>query len=118
MCCWPQYVFFSWQPNPEVTGIHNPVYTCLVGLLMPQWTLLGYDGSAHIAEEVHYAVSGGRSGGAACCGSFWGCGRRLLSGHVYHAGIRACNHACMHARARQPTMRGAGHQMGRMGLDV
>ncbi|KAG2489302.1 hypothetical protein HYH03_012134 [Edaphochlamys debaryana] len=50
-----RYVFTSWQPNPDITGITSPVYTTLVGLLMSQWTLTGYDGSAHVAEETLHA---------------------------------------------------------------
>ncbi|GIL73930.1 hypothetical protein Vretimale_5120 [Volvox reticuliferus] len=50
-----KYVFTSWQAHHEYTGISNPVYTVLVGLLMQQWTLTGYDGAAHIAEETHHA---------------------------------------------------------------
>ncbi|GLI61374.1 hypothetical protein VaNZ11_003738, partial [Volvox africanus] len=50
-----QYVYTSWQPHHEYTGISSPVYTVLVGLLMQQWTLTGYDGAAHIAEETQHA---------------------------------------------------------------
>ncbi|GIL54163.1 hypothetical protein Vafri_9737 [Volvox africanus] len=50
-----KYVYTSWQPHHEYTGISSPVYTVLVGLLMQQWTLTGYDGAAHIAEETHHA---------------------------------------------------------------
>lgn len=52
-------VFFDWTPNMDVTGLPSSVYTCLVGLLMTQWTLSGYDGCAHFAEETHSAVSNG-----------------------------------------------------------
>ncbi|GLC71376.1 hypothetical protein PLESTF_001108800 [Pleodorina starrii] len=50
-----KYMYTSWQPHHEETGISSPVYTVLVGLLMQQWTLTGYDGSAHIAEETLHA---------------------------------------------------------------
>ncbi|KXZ48835.1 hypothetical protein GPECTOR_25g420 [Gonium pectorale] len=40
------------KPHSDVTGIDSPVCTALVGLLMAQWTLTGYDGSAHVAEET------------------------------------------------------------------
>ncbi|GFR51278.1 hypothetical protein Agub_g13565 [Astrephomene gubernaculifera] len=49
------YIFTSWQPNTEITGITSPVYTALVGLLMSQWCLTGFDGVTHLAEETFHA---------------------------------------------------------------
>ena len=42
----------SW-PGPLVAGI--PLYVMLIGLLNAQYTLTGYDASAHMAEETHTA---------------------------------------------------------------
>ncbi|MHB8673193.1 MAG: amino acid permease [Candidatus Limnocylindrales bacterium] len=42
----------SW-PGPLLLGI--PLYVALIGLLNAQYTLTGYDASAHMAEETHSA---------------------------------------------------------------
>jgi len=42
----------SW-PGPLILGI--PLYVALIGLLNAQYTLTGYDASAHMAEETHSA---------------------------------------------------------------
>ncbi|KAL9583131.1 MAG: hypothetical protein Q9212_002880 [Teloschistes hypoglaucus] len=34
----------------------SPVYVALIGVLMPQYTILGYDASAHLCEETKRAV--------------------------------------------------------------
>jgi amino acid transporter len=37
----------------RTTGAHSPYWwSFLLGLLMAQWTLVGYDGSAHVSEET------------------------------------------------------------------
>jgi amino acid transporter len=37
----------------RATGAHSPYWwSFLLGLLMAQWTLVGYDGSAHVSEET------------------------------------------------------------------
>ena len=43
---------FNW-PGPIVWGI--PLYVMLIGLLNAQYTLTGYDASAHMSEETHDA---------------------------------------------------------------
>jgi amino acid transporter len=43
---------FNW-PGPIVFGI--PLYVMLIGLLNAQYTLTGYDASAHMSEETHDA---------------------------------------------------------------
>jgi amino acid transporter len=40
-------------PGPLAFGI--PLYVCLIGLLNAQYTLTGYDASAHMSEETHDA---------------------------------------------------------------
>jgi len=46
------------QPISFLTTFHNadgyaPRYSFLIGLLLAQWTLTGYDASAHVTEETH-----------------------------------------------------------------
>lgn len=55
------YVFGDFIPNPA-TGIDSSVYLFLVGLLMCQWAMCGYDTSAHIAEETQNAAVAGPVG--------------------------------------------------------
>ncbi len=43
---------FNW-PGPLVAGI--PLYVMLIGLLNAQYTLTGFDASAHMSEETHDA---------------------------------------------------------------
>ncbi|KAI4198134.1 MAG: hypothetical protein LQ350_005493 [Teloschistes chrysophthalmus] len=40
----------------------SPVYVALIGVLMPQYTILGYDASAHLCEETKKAVRDGPLG--------------------------------------------------------
>ena len=35
------------------TDAYHPAYSFIVGLLLAQWTLTGYDASAHVSEETH-----------------------------------------------------------------
>ena len=42
-------------PGPLVFGI--PLYVALIGLLNAQYTLTGYDASAHMSEETHEAAT-------------------------------------------------------------
>jgi amino acid transporter len=42
-------------PGPIVLGI--PLYVMLIGLLNAQYTLTGYDASAHMSEETHEAAT-------------------------------------------------------------
>jgi amino acid transporter len=44
----------SW-PGPILAGI--PLYVMLIGLLNAQYTLTGYDASAHMSEETHSAAT-------------------------------------------------------------
>lgn len=46
------------QPVSFLTTFHNtdgydPRYSFLIGLLLAQWTMTGYDASAHVTEETH-----------------------------------------------------------------
>ncbi len=45
-----------------VTGVTNPFYSFLLGLLLCQWAMVGYDSSAHIAEETKNAAVAGPLG--------------------------------------------------------
>ncbi|MER7755106.1 amino acid permease [Kitasatospora sp. NPDC097643] len=44
------------------TGFQNQFYVALLGLLMAQYTLTGYDASAHMTEETHDAARSGPRG--------------------------------------------------------
>ncbi|KAL6776977.1 AOC1 [Auxenochlorella protothecoides x Auxenochlorella symbiontica] len=55
------WVFGTFIPNPD-TGVSNPFYLFLLGLLMSQWAMTGYDTSAHIAEETKNAAIAGPVG--------------------------------------------------------
>ncbi|KXS17233.1 APC amino acid permease [Gonapodya prolifera JEL478] len=48
------FVFGNLQ---NATGQDNQVFAVLLGLLMPSWTFLGYDASAHVAEETFDAYN-------------------------------------------------------------
>ena len=49
----------SW-PGPLFMGI--PLYVALIGLLNAQYTLTGFDASAHMSEETHDAERSPRGG--------------------------------------------------------
>ncbi|GAA5021021.1 hypothetical protein GCM10025734_75820 [Kitasatospora paranensis] len=44
------------------TGFHNQFYVAMLGLLLAQYTLTGYDASAHMTEETHGADRSGPRG--------------------------------------------------------
>lgn len=44
------------------TGFGTPIYVFLIGLLNAQYTLTGYDASAHMTEETHNAAIAGPKG--------------------------------------------------------
>ena len=44
------------------TGWTSTLYVCLLGLLLAQYTLTGYDASAHMTEETHDAARSGPRG--------------------------------------------------------
>ena len=53
------FVFSHFVNN---TGFGIPVYVFLIGLLNAQYTLTGYDASAHMTEETHNAAIAGPKG--------------------------------------------------------
>ncbi|MFF0410694.1 amino acid permease [Kitasatospora sp. NPDC004745] len=53
------FVFTQFVDN---TGFHNQFYVAMIGLLMAQYTLTGYDASAHMTEETHDAARSGPRG--------------------------------------------------------
>ena len=53
------YVFSHIVNN---TGWHSTFYVLLLGLLLAQYTLTGYDASAHMTEETHNAARSGPRG--------------------------------------------------------
>jgi len=53
------FVFGEFVNN---TGWSSPVYVFLLGLLLAQYTLTGYDASAHMTEETHDAAVAGPRG--------------------------------------------------------
>ena len=57
----------SGWPGPMILGI--PLYVALIGLLNAQYTLTGYDASAHMSEETHDAARRRR----AASSSRWSC---------------------------------------------
>ncbi|KAF6145871.1 hypothetical protein GIB67_028866 [Kingdonia uniflora] len=55
--------FVFTQFNTEDTdGVHNKLYIFILGLLMSQYTLTGYDASAHMSEETKNADTNGPKG--------------------------------------------------------
>jgi amino acid permease (GABA permease) len=57
----PGFVFGEFVNNTGWTGWASTAYVALLGLLLAQYTLTGYDASAHMTEETHDAsVSGPR----------------------------------------------------------
>src|SRR5207245_9728721 len=53
------YVFSGIVNN---TGWHSTFYVLLLGLLLAQYTLTGFDASAHMTEETHNAARSGPRG--------------------------------------------------------
>ena len=53
------FVFTHFVNN---TGFGTPIYVFLIGLLNAQYTLTGYDASAHMTEETHNAAIAGPKG--------------------------------------------------------
>nr|WP_156178627.1 amino acid permease [Saccharothrix sp. ST-888] len=53
------FVFTRFVNN---TGFHSSFYVALLGLLLAQYTLTGYDASAHMTEETHDAARSGPKG--------------------------------------------------------
>ncbi|WP_395298730.1 amino acid permease [Kitasatospora hibisci] len=53
------FVFTEFVDN---TGFHNQLYVAMLGLLLAQYTLTGYDASAHMTEETHDAARSGPRG--------------------------------------------------------
>uniref|UniRef100_A0A453E358 Amino acid permease/ SLC12A domain-containing protein n=3 Tax=Aegilops tauschii subsp. strangulata TaxID=200361 RepID=A0A453E358_AEGTS len=56
-----KFVFTNFNTD-NGAGIHSHVYIFLLGLLMSQYTLLGYDASAHMTEETKNADKNGPIG--------------------------------------------------------
>jgi amino acid permease (GABA permease) len=54
-----KFVFTHFVNN---TGFGIPIYVFLIGLLNAQYTLTGYDASAHMTEETHNAAVAGPKG--------------------------------------------------------
>ena len=55
----PQWVFTQWIDSyaKEESGIQSPFYIFMLGLLLPGFSFIGYDGPAHMAEEVADAAN-------------------------------------------------------------
>ncbi|WP_406211360.1 amino acid permease [Kitasatospora sp. NBC_01560] len=53
------FVFTEFVNN---TGFHNQLYVAMLGLLLAQYTLTGYDASAHMTEETRDAARSGPRG--------------------------------------------------------
>ena len=51
----PMNQLLSWNNSTGWGGPHIGIYVFLVGLLLAQYTLTGYDASAHMTEETHQA---------------------------------------------------------------
>ncbi|KAL4426983.1 hypothetical protein ABPG77_009544 [Micractinium sp. CCAP 211/92] len=52
----------QWMGEGLTTGVTNSGFSFLLGLLMSQWAMVGYDSSAHIAEETKNAAVAGPLG--------------------------------------------------------
>ncbi|CAH9136601.1 unnamed protein product [Cuscuta epithymum] len=75
-----KFVFTNF--NTESTdGIHSKVYIFVLGLLMSQYTLTGYDASAHMTEETKNADENGPKGIISAIGI------SILAGWCYLLGI-------------------------------
>ncbi|MEW5318750.1 MAG: hypothetical protein WDW38_009945 [Sanguina aurantia] len=46
------FVFGSFTPQMDMTQVYGSAYNFLVAMLMSQWTMTGYDASAHLVEET------------------------------------------------------------------
>ncbi|EIW52633.1 amino acid transporter [Trametes versicolor FP-101664 SS1] len=62
-----EFVFQKFIDNTGVDGVGwseraSPAYVVVVGILMAQYTLTGFDGSAHMTEETHNAAMAGSVG--------------------------------------------------------
>ncbi|MDQ6917841.1 MAG: amino acid permease [Candidatus Dormibacteraeota bacterium] len=57
-----QSVSFVFTKYVNNTGFDNPIYVFLIGLLLAQYTLTGYDASAHMTEETRNAAIAGPRG--------------------------------------------------------
>ncbi|MQL70833.1 hypothetical protein Taro_003118 [Colocasia esculenta] len=56
-----EFVFTHFNTENDA-GIHNKLYIFVLGLLMSQYTLTGYDASAHMTEETKNADKNGPKG--------------------------------------------------------
>ncbi|CCM03960.1 uncharacterized protein FIBRA_06115 [Fibroporia radiculosa] len=61
------FVFQTFIDGTGVDGVGwaqraSPAYVVIIGILMAQYTLLGYDASAHMTEETHNAAMSGPLG--------------------------------------------------------
>ncbi|XP_016455627.1 amino-acid permease BAT1 homolog [Nicotiana tabacum] len=75
-----KFVFTNFNTENE-GGIGNKVYIFVLGLLMSQYTLLGYDASAHMTEETKDADKNGPKGIVGAIGI------SLIVGWAYILGI-------------------------------
>ena len=57
------FVFTEFVNN---TGWQSSLYVALIGLLLAQYTLTGYDASAHMTEETHDAVASPARAASSC----------------------------------------------------
>ncbi|KAH9984369.1 APC amino acid permease [Russula vinacea] len=62
-----KFVFRTFIDSTGVDGIGwsqraSPAYVAVIGILMAQYTLLGFDASAHMTEETHNAAMSGSIG--------------------------------------------------------
>ncbi|TFK85392.1 APC amino acid permease [Polyporus arcularius HHB13444] len=62
-----KFVFRTFIDNTGVDGVGwseraSPAYVVVIGILMAQYTLTGFDGSAHMTEETHNAAMAGSVG--------------------------------------------------------
>ncbi|KAI7826101.1 amino acid/polyamine transporter I [Gamsiella multidivaricata] len=60
----PKFVFTEFRDLTGYTTSSNasPVFVFLLGLLQSQWSMLGYDASAHMSEETHKSYVNGPRG--------------------------------------------------------
>ncbi|KAJ3281478.1 hypothetical protein HDU79_010733 [Rhizoclosmatium sp. JEL0117] len=72
------YVFTDYE---NLTGIDSIAWVVLVGLLMAQYTFLGYDSCAHVAEETK------RANVSAPIGIILGIGMSALTGFIFIIGL-------------------------------
>ncbi|MFE0101520.1 amino acid permease [Streptomyces sp. NPDC059009] len=76
----PSFVFGEFVNQ---TGWSSPLYVCMIGLLLAQYTFSGYDASAHLSEETSDASTSAPRGIVRAIWASWIAGFVLLAGLTF-----------------------------------